>query len=278
MKNIIFLFVVILFFSSFILQNKTELSRYDLKNKSAPSIYLPKILHEISGIAFTKDNRLFAEEDNHGEVYQVDVNSGNIIKIFSLGKNIIKEDFEDLAIVGDKFYLVTSDGYIYEFLEGKDKEKVDYKKYFTGLNKENNVEGMCYDPETNSLLLACKDYPGEGYENNRTVYSFSLSSFTLNKKPRFILPVNYIKERLDIKNFRPSGIARHPKSGTFFILSAHSKAIVEVSKEGEVISLKKLLKQKHNQPEGITFSSGNTLYISDEGNEFGTITKYPELK
>jgi len=259
-------------------QDNSQLNRYNLDKISASSVYLPKILHEISGLAVTKDNRLFAEEDNHGRVYQIDFSTGNIIKIFSLGNKTIREDFEDITIVNKEFFLVTSDGYIYEFKEGEDKENVDYKKYYTGLTKENNVEGMCYDPETNSLLLACKDYPGNGYENNRTVYSFSLSSFTLDKKPRFILPLDQIKEQLDIKNFRPSGIARHPEIGTFFILSAHSKAIVEVSKEGKIINLKKLSKHKHNQPEGITFTSDNSLYISDEDKEFGTITRYQEMK
>jgi uncharacterized protein YjiK len=278
MKNKIYLLAVFLLFSSFILNDNPELNKYNVATNSGTSIYLPKILHEVSGLAFTKDNRLFAEEDNHGRVYQLGINSGKILKIFSLGTKTIREDFEDITIIVNKFYLVTSDGYIYEFLEGKDKENVDFKKYYTGLNRENNVEGMCYDPETNSLLLACKDYPGKDYKNYRTVYSFSLSSHNLDKKPRFILPIDYIKEQLDIKNFRPSGIARHPKSGTFFILSAHSRAVIEVSKDGKIINLKKLSKQKHNQPEGITFNSEYSLYIGDEGKEFGMITKYQEMK
>jgi uncharacterized protein YjiK len=278
MKIKIYLFTSFLFISFFLFKDRQELEKYNLDNESASSIYLPKILHEISGIAITKDNRLFAEEDNHGRVYQIDFNTGKITKIFSLGNKTIREDFEDITIVNNEFFMITSDGYIYKFSEGKDRENVVYKKYLTGLTSKNNVEGMCYDPESNSLLLACKDYPGNGYDNSRAVYSFSLLSYTLDKIPRFLLPIDYIKEQLDIKNFRPSGIARHPGTGTFFILSAHSKAIIEVSKEGKIINLKRLTKQKHNQPEGITFTSDNSLYICDEGDEFGKITKYPEIK
>ena len=274
-KNKITLFSL-LFLAAFpFRQDNSFLSFYNLGNKNVQSILLPKVLREISGLAITGDNRVFAEEDEHGIIYQLDLNSGKVIKSFFLGEIIINEDFEDIAILTDKFYLVTSNGFIYEFSEGKDKDKVNYKKYYTGLTAENNVEGMCYDPEANSLLLVCKDFPGKGYEGYRTVYSFSLNNYKLNNKPKFVLPIEYITSKLDVKNFRPSGIARHPKSGTFFIISAHSKVIIEVSPDDKIINLRKLSKKIHNQPEGIAFTSDNSLLISDEGEEFGQITMYP---
>lgn len=275
MKRII-LSLVILFITACTLQkDQPVLSYYRLSDKQAKSVLLPELLKEISGIAVTEDDRVFAEEDEHGIIYQINLQSGKVVKSFSLGEKIIHGDFEDITIIKNKFYLVTSDGFIYEFSEGKDQERITYKKYYTGLTKENNVEGMCFDPETNSLLLACKDFPGTKYDGYRTVYSFSLNNYKLNKEPRFVLPIDYITSKLDIKNFRPSGIARHPKSGTFFIISAHSKAIIEVSQDGKIITLFKLPKKVHNQPEGITFASDNTLLISDEGQEFGQVTKYP---
>jgi uncharacterized protein YjiK len=258
--------------------DESALSLYKLESSGASSVLLPKLLREISGIAITEDDRIFVHEDKHGVIYQIDFNSGKVIKTFSLGEKTINEDFEDITIVKNNFYLVTSSGNIYEFIEGKAKENVEYKKYSTGLTEENNVEGTCYDPVTNSLLLACKDFPGKGYDNYRTVYSFSLGNYKLEKRPRFVLPISYITQKLNIKNFHPSGIARHPKTGTFLIISAHGKAIVEVFRDGKIINLSKLSKQKHNQPEGIAFTSDYDLLISDEGKEYGQITIYSAKK
>ncbi|MCX6151175.1 MAG: SdiA-regulated domain-containing protein [Ignavibacteriales bacterium] len=254
--------------------DQSALSWYNVQNKKVQVISLPKELKEISGMAFTKDGRLFAHNDNKGIVYQIDFNSGSIVKSFSVGRKPLRADFEEIEIVDKKFFLVTSNGYLVEFTEGKNNSYVDFKKYDTGLTESYNIEGLCYDPETNSLLLACKDFPGPGYGNYRTVYSFSLTSNKLNKKPRFVLPVDYITQKLEINNFRPSGIRRHPISGTFFIISARDQSLIEVSRDGKIINLAKLIKHKHNQPEGIAFAPDNSLFISDEGKQFGQITKY----
>ena len=38
-----------------------------------------------------------------------------------------------------------------------------------------------------------------------------------------------------MKNFSPSAIERNPETGTFFILSSHVKALIEVSPDGKII-------------------------------------------
>src|SRR5258706_1819027 len=200
---------------------KTEsaLLWYDLGDQNAKSIALPHELNEISGICFTADDRLFAEEDEYGNVFQIDVNTGNVIKKFMLGDTAIKGDFEDISIVGDRFFLLKSKGKLYEFKEGKNGGSVGYKSYTTFLTRDNNAEGLCYDPVTNALLIACKDSPGEKYDKMRAVYSFPLSTMTLDTVPRFLIPVKSVK-KLSVENeFHPSGIARHPVTGTFFIIA-----------------------------------------------------------
>ncbi len=251
------------------------LYRYNVQNKNAATVSLPKGLREISGMAVTKDGRLFAHNDEKSIIYQVDINTGEIIKTFSVGKKALRGDFEDIAIVDKKFFLITSDGYLIEFLEGKDKGSVDYKRYEIGLTASYNIEGMCYDDETNSLIFACKDYPGNGYNGHRTCYSFSLASNKLDKKPRFILPIKYITGKLGTRDFKPSGVAKNPLSNSFFIISANDNGIIEVSSDGKVIAQAKLPKHKHSQPEGIAFMPDKTLLISDEGKTIGSITKYP---
>ena len=157
--------------------DKTTIKSLSFNPENRQSVKLPNILQELSGLAMTKDGRLFGHNDEKADVYQINPDNGKIVKSFSLGKKTLKKDFEGIAIVDDLFYLVTSDGDLYKFKEGEDKSEVSYKKYETRLSSKNDVEGLCYDPDTETLLLACKGYPGKSYDGKRAVYSFSLDFF-----------------------------------------------------------------------------------------------------
>jgi uncharacterized protein YjiK len=264
---------------------------YDQNTKT--SVKLPKELWELSGLAMTDDGRLFGHDDEKSVIYQIDYFNGKIVKKFSLGKKTLKKDFEGIAIVDNVFYLVASNGEIYEFLEGENKSSVPFKIYKTKLNSKNNVEGLCYDPDTESLLLACKGNPGKDYEGKRAVYSFSLSEKKLKKKPRFLISIEEVNKfnesdfaqklgdffLLTDDKFAPSGIEKHLQENSFFILSSQGRKIVEISENGDIIGVIFLDKEHHNQPEGITFSKKISLLIGDEGGSGkGKITRYPAAR
>lgn len=268
---------------------QSSINLYALNAKSAKTVKLSKKLQELSGLAMSADDRLFGHNDESAVIYQIDFQSGKILKSFSLGEKILKKDFEGLAIAADMFYLVTSAGTLYEFREGENKSAVPYNKYTTNLSSNNNVEGLCYDTDTHSLLLACKGDPGKGYAGNRAVYSFSLEDKKLKKKPRFLIPIKDIKKKnsgfaekmsdffmLSEETFAPSGIEKHPQTGTFFILAARGRSLIELSPDGKLLGLALLDKKHHFQPEGITFTSKNYLVIGDEGGAGkAKITFYP---
>jgi uncharacterized protein YjiK len=268
--------------------NIQHLSDFSLDQKT--SVNLNKKLNELSGLAMTNDGRLFGHNDEKADIFQIDYSNGSVIKSFSLGEKSLKKDFEGIAIVDEMFYLVTSSGDIYEFMEGEDKSSVSYKKYKTKLSSKNDVEGLCYDPVSNSLLLACKGSPGKNYAGKRAVYSFSLSEKKMKKKPRFLISIEEVKNLkesdfaqklgefflLTEDVFAPSGIERHPHTNSFFILSSQGRRIVQISETGEIIGVIFLDKKHHNQPEGITFSKNLSLLIGDEaGSGKAKITKYP---
>jgi uncharacterized protein YjiK len=280
-KLVIFLAIISIFCTlSFMNQDERPLLNHYKFNSSSGSfnaivIKLDKKLEEISGLAATKEGRLFCHNDEKGEVFQLDFQTGKILKSFSLKKKV-KEDFEGIAIVKDMFYMVTSKGDIFEFKEGKNGSNVKYKVYETDLKSKYDVEGLCYDPETNSLLLACKEFPGKGIKNKRAVYSFSLKKKKLIDEPRFLISTKKIEEASDHDAFNPSGIERHSLSGTFFIITGKGRGIIEVSSNGKILAEENLNDKIHRQPEGITFLSDNSLLISDEGDDSkATLTIYP---
>ena len=243
----------------------SSLSWYDLSSEDPKLLKLSSQLSEISGITFTPDNRLFAHGDEYADVFELDTESGSIIKKFSLGNLlVVKGDFEDITTADGKFYLVESKGKLYQFAEGNDGEFVTYKTFTTDLRAKDDVEGLCFDSQTNSLLLACKETPSSEYGKDKVVFSFSLESMSFNNKPRFIIPFKEIKNNNAEGKFSPSGISRNPLSGTFFIIAARGNMIIEVSAEGNILGQMELPSSVHRQAEGIAFKTDGTLYISNE--------------
>lgn len=238
-------------------------------------VVLPPELNEISGLAMTDDGRLFTHNDENSEVSQVDFKTGKVVKHFFLGGINLHKDFEGIAIVGKRFFLVKSNGDLYEFAEGNDGATVPIKVYETNLSKNNDIEGLCYDPKTDCLLLACKESPGKKLGEAKAIYAFSLKTMSLVEEPRFVLPLEKLAEASKGGRFNPSGIEYNPTSGTFLIVAAEGKSLVEVSPDGEIIGEARLNGKQHKQAEGITFGPDNMLLISDEARgEQPTITRY----
>ena len=235
----------LLFLLCFAIAQQNELDdgmlhHYDFSSDNLKTITLPKKLSEISGLTITGDDRLFAHNDEVGTVYEVDISTSEILNEFSLGEKKIKKDFEGIAVVKDSLFMVTSSGVIYKFSFPDDKKNVDYKIFKTFLSAKYNVEGLCYEKATNSLLLACKEYPGKKLKRYKAIYSFDLSTYKLLEEPRYLINLDSLKNKCNINNFSPTGIEVHPKSGNVFILSSHEKAIVELSSNGELINAVKL--------------------------------------
>ncbi|MCC7438371.1 MAG: SdiA-regulated domain-containing protein [Armatimonadetes bacterium] len=238
-------------------------------------ITLPSELDEVSGLATTPDGRLFTHNDENGTITEVDAATGSIRKQFQLDGKAASKDFEGIAIVGKRFFITTSAGVIFEFAEGKSGDAVPATAYQTELSTKNDIEGLCYDPATNALLLACKERAGKGFDDVKAVYAFSLDSMKLIPKPRFLLPMAQLLAASRGDEFNPSGIEFNPRSRSFFVVAAEGKSVVEVSPEGAILGQVKLDKF-HRQAEGITFLGDGTLLISDEARgEDPTIARYP---
>lgn len=263
--------ITLLVFMTSMLSNCQDKSSYELYNynfnkKNNIKINLPVELNEISGLAYSEDNHIITHNDEKSVVYKIELPSGEVVSKFILGDKVASKDFEGIAVVEDTLFLVTSSGVLYIYPGFAAKNFTKYKKIKTGLKLENNIEGLCYDKETKSLLLACKDKPSKSYKGKKAVYSFDLEKMSLERKPRFLISIKDLKNNYDIKDFSPSGIEKHPVSGNFYIISANNKAIIEISPDGKILAAVKLDKKYHKQPEGITILPDGSLIIADEGN------------
>ena len=130
---------------------------YDLKSP-AHSWRLPDQLVEVSGNTWIDKDHLILIEDMHPDLYLIKIDDKNatLEKIIPFA-NEKKEkiDIEDVAYVNNSVYALWSHGVLFKIDDWQGKPQV--KKIKTFLAKENNTEGLCYDPVIQKLLVACKD-------------------------------------------------------------------------------------------------------------------------
>jgi uncharacterized protein YjiK len=247
--------------------------RYDLERR-AGRFDLPGRLDEVSGLGFTPDGRLFAHGDERARIHEIDLVGEGAGKRFSLGDPAIQGDFEGLEIIGDRFFLITSTGFLYETREGaEDRAEMSFRAVDTGLGSRCEAEGLAYDPLNNELLVSCKR--SSLRQDGAVVYRLPVEPGRRRPDP-FVIPTRQLEALGFGDEFHPSGIAVDPESGNLVLVSAREELIVEADRAGNVLSAFRFPGNRHPQPEGIAFGPGGVLYIADEaaGRENGRITFY----
>lgn len=258
--------------------------QYDL-NSPDQIFTLPHSLTEISGIALYKENEIACIQDEKAKIYIFNTEEDKVTSQISFGED---GDFEDIAIIGETAYVIRSDGLLTK-IENLNSKNQYITLYKTPLNKSNNVEGLTNDSKTNSLLLACKEYPwienGKS-ESVRSIYRFDLSNNKFIDEPQYLIDIenlnsnqiqgtirqSFIKilKRLKIIeypfNFSPSAIAVHPfDNDKIYVLSSNVKSLVILNRKSKELETIKLDNNLFKQPEGMCFSKNGELYISSEG-------------
>lgn len=244
-------------------------------------------LIEISGLAMSPDGRhLVCLQDELATLFFLDPKTGSIEKRVPFGK---EGDYEGVETVGKELFAVRNSGSVVRIRmeQGAFKEKETFKNF---LNAENDIEGLGYDPARNSLLLACKGPGGQGpnFTGKKAVYALNLNTLVLDSIPALCIEYGVLKTFLDANpgipkqedllqdlgsgpedfRFAPSGIAVHPLSGQWYIISAKERTLLVVRPtDGQIVHLAKLKGKQLEQPEGICFDEKGNLLISSEGKE-----------
>lgn len=234
---------------------------------------LPPDLAEISGLALTADGRLFAHDDETARITEINYRRGTAIKQFFVGTKDLHDDFEGLTCVGDRFFLLSSNGTLYEFAEGAEGERVDYTAHDTHLGKECEFEGVAYDSTANAIILACKN-PGLGqFKGMLVLYRYPLDQAG-PETSALTVPHSEAIGKNGWKQLRPTDITVDPSNGNYVLVAAQEKALVVFTPAGEVV-LSRPLGDRHPQAEGIAITRDHILIISDESaRAAATITLY----
>jgi len=246
--------------------SELAIGRFALDSESLRQWKLPKKLREISGLAITPDDRLFAVDDEQAVIYELDYLQGKIDKAFALGSPTARADFEGIAYLDGVFYLVTSNGLLYVAPEGNDGDRVEFEIYQTGLGKFCEIEGLAPDVRSGTLLLACKKSRGKSKSGKLSIFVWSPATGRVLHDREIPIPEDDIARKIRKKRIRPSAIVVDPETGNLFGISGPQRAIFEMKTNGELIDAIILpLADRHRQPEGLEITRDGKLLIADEG-------------
>lgn len=235
------------------------LQRYDFDDRLWYA-ELPGRLDEISGLAFDSDGRLFAHDDERGRVHELDPSDGAVLGRFDLGSGRVRDDFEGIAIAGERHFLVSSLGLLYEYRAGDHDSRVDFRMTDSGLGDGCEVEGLDV-LDGRELLLACKTVTPES--GQIVLLRMPLAGGGVTGSIR--VDRTALHDVAVDDDFAPSGVAVSP-NGTIVLASGRHEALVEVDREGRLLHAVELRSGRHPQSEGLAFGPDGTLYIADEKN------------
>ncbi len=252
------------------------LTHYDPQGPPSQRLELSAELAEVSGLAYTADGRLLAHGDEQAVIYQIDLARGPV-KRFGIGgaSGPLLGDFEDIQVVGDRIFLVTSAGEIIEGREGADGSTTPPVRRSRGLGGTCEVEGMSWDEASGAMLLLCKQAKGKQWKDQVVILAVSPDTGEFDSEPRLIIPKAELQRVTGGKGFSGSAITRHPRTGTYLMVAGPQQTYAEIDSSGKVLGGGVLPAERHRQPEGLAIAPDLTLLISDEAAKgTATITGY----
>ncbi|MGE3930653.1 MAG: SdiA-regulated domain-containing protein [Hyphomonadaceae bacterium] len=228
---------------------------------------LPDRLAEISGLALTPDGRLLAHDDERAVIYEIDAERGRLAKAFALGDPPLAGDFEGIAVTNaGAIYMTTSTGLLYRFEEGGDGAHVSFESFDTGLEQICEVEGLAFDRASGSLILACKDQHASDVNDAIALYAWTPARPNQAARPWMIVPRAAMQAVGAPRRVSPSAVEIDAASGRVLVLAARERMLIELSREGEALSARRL-GEGHGQAEGVAVLSDGALVISDEAGQ-----------
>ncbi len=242
-----------------------DVSRSAVDTTALQQLQLPQALREVSGLAMVSQSELLTVTDEVATVYTINLETGGVEELFSLGDPVIAADFEGITIADNDVWLVTSRGVLYRAIDGlKGRSDTAFEVFSTGLKNVCEVEGLSFD--STQFLLACKENFRKKDRDKLLIYAWSQGMG--DAKVYLAKPLHELGPILKLS---PSGIS--VDGDTIHIVAAQQSALLVIDREGNL--LRTMTLKGHAQAEGIAVLPDGSIVIADEGrNGGGLISRY----
>jgi hypothetical protein len=258
-------------------QGTGALAHYDLRGAGDSRVELPKSLAELSGLAFAADGRLLGHGDEKAVISQIDLADGAPIErvAFTDKRGVLHGDFEDIQVLGDRIFLVTSSGVLFEGRPRAGSSHIEAVRLGGGLQGVCSVEGMTWDQPSRALLLLCKQVRSKRWRDQVVILGLSPETGKFEEKPRMTIPEGELERVTGARHFNGTAMVRHPSTGTYILIASPQHAYAEVDAAGHVLAGGRLDAGRHRQPESLAVAPDLTLLVGDEAaGKTATITGY----
>ncbi|MBL8751925.1 MAG: hypothetical protein JNK15_01385 [Planctomycetes bacterium] len=241
---------------------------------------LPRELREVSAIAARPDGRLACVQDELGAIFTFDPAGKQPTSREVFGE---RGDYEALAVVGDVFYVLRSDGWVARVQRVDGVLRVAASVFLPGGHKE--WEALCHDAGGRRLLAMPKIVGGDRKSERelRPIYAIDPVAMVALAEPvgawnrrslvdqaaarGIALPTRTTdkgKERI-VLELEVSDIACVPGTADMLLLSAADRVLLRVDFEGRLLGAVRLDAAALPQPEGLTFLPDGRLVVASEG-------------
>jgi hypothetical protein len=247
-------------------ESASALGHYDLAGTPDWRAPLPTPLSEVSGLAVTPSGQLLAHGDERAVIWRFDPVRRQASSRFGLRSRgrLLRGDFEDIALVGERLFLMTEAGEIFEGRAAPDGAVVPSRRRSPGLGRGCGAEGLAWDAPSRSLLLLCKTARTRRWKNHLIVLAISIDTWRFERSPRLLVSLAAIQRVTGQRHFHGTALARHPRTGSYLILAGPEHAFIELSRSGAVLGGGRLDRTVHRQPEGLAIGPDLTLFVGDE--------------
>ncbi|MFN4316276.1 MAG: hypothetical protein ACK4E0_18460 [Chitinophagaceae bacterium] len=241
--------------------------------------YMPDRLLEVSGISLLpgSNDSLLAQQDELGRVFLLKAGEKKYRDIRFADDG----DFEDLTILQDQVFVLKSEGSIFNFLLSSfttNEKEIAATEWLNSWGK-GEYEGLYARPDEKSLYLLCKEC--DDSKGDLLIKKLDVDSFGLKLQGEIRIASDSVSRHLQDgeikgKKLQPSGLAQHPISGDWYIISHVNKLLIIADEGWRVKSAWPLSPTRFRQPEGICFAPNGDLFISNEGDEVssGNVLKF----
>lgn len=241
-------------------ESQSLLDCYDFKSSGNAKIKLPRGLQEISGLAITAEDTLLAHNDEDLTIFEL-TSAGKLLQVRSDKRVNFQLDFEGIAVTKERVSLISSKGILVSGNLPFDKNP--FRQWNTGLNAICEIEGLDYLSDSEALIVLCKQIRGD--KNKRQIRLMLLTPNDDSARIEQISVVFPETESPSIKAFTGSGVVHVAGLDHFLVLSSRTRAIAELTSDGELVRIQRLKKKQHRQPEGIEITAAGDLLIANEG-------------